>query len=92
MTGYLQDPQAVVLSIKEFEQGCFAISSNYHPPLIALYKQLAIRPTWHPDQKLWSFRDESYEELMQKLLAADFAGQSGCRPANLNPDWLNSNT
>ena len=76
MTECLQDPQAVVLSIKEFDQGCFAVSSVYHAPLVALYKQLTSRPTWHPDQRLWSFRnEEAYEELMQKLLAADFAGR-----------------
>lgn len=74
ISGWLQDPQAIVLNIQECEQGSFAVSSIYHPPLIALYKQLSGRPTWHPDQKLWSFREELYGELMQKLLAADFAG------------------
>ncbi|KAL3135100.1 hypothetical protein ABBQ32_008044 [Trebouxia sp. C0010 RCD-2024] len=68
-----QDPQAVVLNIKEFDLGCFAVSSVYHAPLVALYKQLSSRPTWHSDQKLWSFRNEAYEELMNRLMAADFA-------------------
>ena len=75
----------MVLSINEFDQGCFAVSSVYHAPLVALYKQLASRPTWHPDQRLWSFRNEAYEELMQKLLAADFAGRFIQDPSR---DWF----
>ena len=70
----MQDPQAVVLSVLQFDPGRFAISSIYTPALIFLYKQMASRPVWHPSKKLWAFKDESYEELMQKLLSADFPG------------------
>ena len=68
----MQDSEAVVLTIQAFGPGCFGVRSMYHPPLVVLYKQLSHRPVWHPSQKLWAFRDESYAELMQKLLAADF--------------------
>ena len=64
----------MVLTVKEFDPGRFGVSSVYHPPLVALYKQLGSRPVWHPTPKLWAFRDESYGELMQQLLAADFPG------------------
>lgn len=81
----------MVLNIKEFDLGCFAVSSVYHAPLVALYKQLSSRPTWHSDQKLWSFRNEAYEELMNRLMAADFAGWSSGNSADPSHDWLHCN-
>lgn len=70
----MQAPGAIILNVKAFDESCFAISSIYYSPLIPIYKQLAFKPVWHPDQKLWAFKNETYPELMQKLLQVDFAG------------------
>lgn len=75
----LQAAEAIILNVKTFDKGRFAISSIYHPTLAALYKQLAIKPAWHPVQKLWAFKDEVYPELMQKLLDVNFAGKDPLR-------------
>ncbi|DBA78642.1 TPA: hypothetical protein ACH3X1_008561 [Trebouxia sp. C0004] len=66
-------PGAIILNVKAFDESCFAISSIYYSALIPIYKQLAFKPTWHPAHKLWAFRNETYPELMQKLLQVDFA-------------------
>ena len=71
----MQAPGAIILNVKAFDESCFAISSIYYNPLIPIYKQLAFKPVWHPDQKLWAFKNETYPELMQKLLQVDFAGE-----------------
>ena len=63
------------MNVKAFDESCFAISSICYNPLIPIYKQLAFKPVWHPDQKLWAFKNETYPELMQKLLQVDFAGE-----------------
>ena len=66
---------AIVLNVKAFDEGHFAISSIYCPALISVYKQLAVKPVWHPQPKLWAFANEVYQELMEKLFKVDFAGQ-----------------
>ena len=66
---------AIVLNVKAFDEGHFAISSNHCAALISVYKQLAGKPVWHPQPKLWAFANEVYQELMQKLFKVDFAGQ-----------------
>ncbi|DBA88569.1 TPA: hypothetical protein ACH3X2_005037 [Trebouxia sp. C0005] len=66
-------PGAIILNVKAFDESCFAISSDYYGPLIPIYKQLASKPIWHPAHKLWAFKNETYPELMQKLLQVDFA-------------------
>ena len=63
------------MNVKAFDESCFAISSIYCSALIPIYKQLAFKPIWHPAHKLWAFKNETYPELMQKLLQVDFAGE-----------------
>ena len=72
----VQAPETIILNVKAFDESCFAISSIYYSPLIPIYKQLAFKPVWHPSHKLWAFKNETYPELMQKLLQVDFAGES----------------
>lgn len=64
---------AIILNVKAFDESCFAISSINYSALIPIYKQLAFKPIWHPAHKLWAFKNETYPELMQKLLQVDFA-------------------